>query len=335
MTCEKINRISNKVLRGVGIVITILGVVSFVPEFTKIQNFINKRIEISYALIAFIISCIICLVSFMLKNITNQAIDIKNQNNDLITENRKLREHSGETTVSSDSEIYEALKKFVENMSYVLGVQIYKCTERIVGSSIQYNITNAEYKYIRPGENVNDIRETYKINKKSLEEYRNLKKNCLSNLTQENKEICARYVGKLTTEINNAKSNKITETMINNYCFSVLTIQNMIGKEPIEINNIDKKLQERINKAKRNGFLRGIIEQDMYRFRNKRNANKDRIYITKCLDIKDCPHIFVITLEAAVMEESNYSEYMNRIGTKFYEILTNDLSIVYNDYRVS
>lgn len=312
------------------------GIYAYTPEYEWIKKYINKKFEISIIL-AFLIFIIIVLIgTTIIIKILENAIKLECDKNDLKQELFQLKNSIDKNINISDAmNVNEALKGFVSNTEHVIAAQIYKCDEKISGKTIIYTIDGVDYKYVRFGEAVNDIRETYKVNKKYLDEYRELKKSYMDNPTNEMKNKWVKYSSKLTKEINEYSGKKITDNMISKYCYLVLSIQNIIGSEPVVIENIDQELQEKIAKAKRSGFLRGIIEQDLYKFKNNRNGKKNRIYITKYLYIENYPHIFVITLDETVNNRKDFSKYLDKVGEKFYDILTNELNIVYNKYKIN
>ncbi|MDR5588534.1 hypothetical protein [Clostridium aquiflavi] len=109
----------------------------------------------------------------------------------------------------------------------------------------------------------------------------------------------------------------------------------MFGQDHVEIKSIKSDYQERIRNKKRDGFLKGIIEKEFFKFRNQRNKNKDRFYITRCIEFEKgrIPYIFVIAIGQEVTHENDYTKYLDNIGEKFYDVLTNELNLVYNDIK--
>lgn len=150
--------------------------------------------------------------------------------------------------------------------------------------------------------------------------------------SEQNKEECAQYIADLTNSINKKENGDITDSVLFDYCCLCLSIQYMVGQDHIEIRSIKNDYQERIRNKKRDGFLKGIIEKEYFKFRNQRNKNKDRFYITKCIEFEKCsvPYIFVITIGQEVTQENDYTSYLDSIGEKFYDVLTNKLNLVYN-----
>lgn len=337
MKFKRVDNICNVILWVTGVLIPLgWGIYTYTPEYEEFKKYLNKKIDISIIFIILSAIVIFFVIVTIIKNIAKNAIQLESDKNDLEQEKVQLLNCVDKNIdVRNTLRVNDALKVFVCNTKYVIAVQIYKCDELTTGNTIIYTINGVDYKYVRDGESVNDIKETYKVNSKSLDKYRNLKKAYISNPTKENKSAWAEYVSKLTEKINKRKTLNVTDTMINNYCYILLSIQNMMGEDPVTLDNIDKELQAKINRTKRSGFLRGIIEQDLYKFKNNRNEKKDRIYITKYLYIENYSHIFVITLDSAVSKKKNNAEYLDKVGEKFCDILTNDLNVVYNKYGIN
>lgn len=352
---------------GVGILAGFFGAFVYTPEYSTTKSYLEGNPTHSRLFIFIILDILggfICLILvYFLNNIIksyskidlqkkhiNKLEDIERNLNYQINlqmfENKKL-ENSLEiyrsnlnisllnTSTSTNQnnmngKINETLKTFVECYPDVLAVQIYKCTSQSNHINIIYDIREVAYKYISTSANVNDISVNYIIDRNKLEEYRKLRTTILLN-PRDNIEEVSKYIKTLISRINNEKDTEnITDDIITDYCCLVLTLQCVAGADNISIDNIDIEYQNRINSKKRNGFLRGIIEQDIYKFRNIRNEKKDRVYITKYLPIMNTPHIFVITLDPVVVEYEKYSEKINAYGQIFTDILTSDLGIVYN-----
>lgn len=157
---------------------------------------------------------IVFIGTTIIKKIVENAIKLECDKNNLEQKVFQLKNSIDKNiNVRNAMKVNESLKGFVSNTQHVIDAQIYKCYEKVSGNIITYIIDGVDYKYVRFGEAVNDIRETYKVNKKYLDRYRQLKKVIWIIL-----QIRWKANGEntlVTKEINNHKITKVTDTMIN------------------------------------------------------------------------------------------------------------------------
>ncbi|EIF6155129.1 hypothetical protein [Clostridium perfringens] len=120
---------------------------------------------------------IVFIGTTIIKKIVENAIKLECDKNNLEQKVFQLKNSIDKNiNVRNAMKVNESLKGFVSNTQHVIDAQIYKCYEKVSGNIITYIIDGVDYKYVRFGEAVNDIRETYKVNKKYLDRYRQLKK---------------------------------------------------------------------------------------------------------------------------------------------------------------
>lgn len=239
---------------------------------------------------------------------------------------------SNRLTESKKEKINPLLENFAKNYKEVISIQIYEVVSTNNKNKITYRIMPTHLKYVKGNESVNDVKESYIIDERKLNEYRKIKKLYLE---KGDEKSYTKYLNKITKRLKSKSDSEITDAIIFDYCCLTLSYQYFFGENNFEIKDIDKNFRERIDDTKRNGFLRGIIEKDFYKFTHSgRSRKNNRIYITKCLPIQNVPHIFAITMSQTVLTMNNYSEFINQVGEKFYEILKKDSDVVYNDYAV-
>lgn len=313
----------------------------YTPEYNNgTKEWLDESFEISHIFFILLCGSIVFIISIITNKFANSIEKLNDEKESLKKESLEYKYKLSQIVDSSIKNrdkysidtVNEALRDFVEGNDYVISAQIYKCKKSIRNRKITYSICDCEYKYVRDGERVNDVREIYTFDKRKLDKYRKLKENYAFN-HDKYKEECAEYIADLTKRINRKENGDVTDSVLFDYCCLCLSIQYMFGQNHTEIKSIKKEYQEKIRSERRDGFLKGIIEKDYFKFRNQRNANKDRFYITKCIEFEkySVPYIFVIAIGQEVTQESDYTSYLDDIGEKFYDVLTNKLNLVYNN----
>lgn len=300
--------------------------------------FATIRITISRALMISIVLIIVTILSGIAYLLCNKFKCLNDEYNALQDENKNLKLNLN-NVISSDIEqddkkrITASMEKLCTNNIDIIGIQLYLCSEtKISNNKICYKFIPTEYRYISNDESVNSVYETYNVNISSIKQYVHVKEKYLKN----NKQILNEYIKKLTDKLKHEYNKKITDTVINDYCFLILAYQLLLGDTQFEIKDLNMEFQDKINRTKRTGFLRGAIEQNYYTFIHYgENRKHNRIYLTNVISIRNIPHMLVIVFKPEVMKKERYNDYIERVGEKFYNILSQELKVVYNNYRIS
>lgn len=312
----------------------VFGIYALTPEF-KNNSFLFEEQKISNL-------CMGCFIVFIMLVISRTGIyvciklekfkeTIKNKDKEIDGLKNELSKFVDSNIQNNDSiKIIECMKKMCFNNNDIIGIQLYQCSEtKISKKKICYKFIPTEYRYTSNGQSLNSIYETYNIKIDSINKYTKTREKYLRG----NKQILNNYIKELTNRLRTKEANVITDTIINDYCFLVLATQLLFGDVQIEIKSLNKTFQERINNSKRTGFLRGMIEQNYYVFMHKESGIKyNRVYLTNVFDVRDIPHMFVITFRPDILQKIGYSDYIEETGIKFYNVLKDELKIVYNNY---
>jgi hypothetical protein len=344
-----LNNISKFLIWSIAVLLPIFfGIFVYTPEYNGSEkstdpkylykgikttlNFIMD-IRISRISIILIFLIILLIISIIVQNLLKEFHKL---NSELENSNQEKLNLKSDLNKLFDNNIQKDKKeKIVENMKIlrinypdIISIQIYKCTQSRKKSMIEFEIKPTKYFYTKENEVANLIHERYRISESSINEYLKCKKLYSIGKYEEFES----YMGKLKKRLNDKfikHPYNVTEAVINDYTLLTLALQLDVGDYLFTIDSLDKDFQVRINKAKRNGFLRGIIENTFYKFTHIGDSNKgNRVYITRCLNIERIPHMFVIVLQPEFLKNENYDDIANEIGEAFYSMLENDLDLV-------
>ena len=338
---KKMNDICTFVLTiCITFILAFMGLFVYTPEFLNgTKQYLDRSFYIAHSnfFIYLIILFSIILIAIGFKRIAKYILDLERQNCENVKNvddlKFKLSKSIEDKIVNNETEnIVKILERFVINNPELISVQIYEYVEMNQNHIAKFTIKPTNLKFEREGQYVNDIQECYSIDNRKLKEYYKVKNNYLTN---GNTEMYAKYMKKLSKRLNEKEQNDITDTVIFDYCCLILSYQYYFEENPFTVNDISEQYKNKINDTKRNGFLRGLIVNDFYKFTHEgRSSKNSRIYITKCLSIDNVPHIVVITLNPSVIGRTDYSDFINQIGDKFYKVLTKDSNMIYNEYVI-
>ena len=306
--------------------------------FGGYKRFLDQTINFSWLGIFITISLVLSIIFKILKEACDYLIDLDEKvvryEAEIDSLKSRINTQINENIVNDDKEkIVEIMEKYCLNNPEVIGIQLYQCRETKAGKrQICYEFLATEYSYTSNNDMINSIHEKYLVNKESISQYLKIKGKYLKG----NTEALNNYIKMLTDRLKHKETKEITNAMINDYCFLVLAFQLMLGDVQFEIEDLSRDFQDKINSKKRTGLLRGVIEQDYYKFIHTGRSDKNnRVYLTNCIDIRNTPHIVVITFKPDVVKRAKYAEVIDNIGETFCNILERDSKIVYNNYRVS
>ena len=296
------------------------------------------KITVSRALMISIILIIVTVLCGIGCLLCNKFDYLNDKYKALQDENENLKSNL-DSTISTDIEqndekrIIASMKNLCTNNIDIIGIQLYLCSEtKISNNKICYKFIPTEYRYISSDESVNSVYETYNVNINSIKQYVHVKEKYL----KDNKQVLNEYIKKLTDKLKHEYNNKITDTIINDYCFLILAYQLLLGDAQFEIKDLSREFQNKINRTKRTGFLRGAIEQNYYTFIHRgENRKHNRIYLTNIISIRNIPHMLVIVFKPEVVKKEKYNDYIEKVGEKFYNILEQELKVVYNNYKIN
>lgn len=352
---NNINNVSKTILWILGILFVLFfGIFVYTPEYNGTEGeqntysykglkiFLNTMINIPISRIMLILITI--LILFILAKIINVICEkffdlgnkLKMSENENLILKEKLDKHLDDNIEQDKkAEIIEKMKLLIINFPDIISIQIYECTKSKKNSMVEFEVKPTKYYYTKQNEVANLINERYHISESLINEYQKIK----DFYNNGNYDELEKYIKKLIDRLNNKfrkNPNNITDSIINDYSLLTLALQLDFNEVSFTIDELDTEFEKKINNAKRNGFLRGIIENTFYKFVHNGDSNKGkRIYITRCLDIENIPHMFVIVLQPSFQKNNYFDEVSNEIGETFYNMLENDLNLVYNDIKVS
>lgn len=334
-----------KVINGlIGIIIfvsTIFGVFVYSKEYNDVVKEILDRsfiLEISYLttiiIIGVLILVILCIFRGIYKQNLNYLTQIDNKNNKIL----RLKESQGSLTSSyigndSKEKILDVIDGMMSNNSDIIAIQMYECIECKHNRYITYEVKPTPYFKVQDGHQVNLIHEKYSIHQSLVKEYNDIKQK----YDNGDNESIILYIKKLTDNlIENSKEHnlKITDQIVNELSLLMLTMQNYLGQLSFKFESLDEDFIKKIDDYKRTGFLKGILNDNYCKFIHSGNSYKgQRVYVTKCLPIENRNHMFVIVLNSEVIKREKLGDYLDDIGKKFYDFLSDKTKLVYNEYN--
>lgn len=339
-----------KIIRTIVIILvfisSIFGYLTATREFNDEENGLLNTVfnnlvsfELSVLLIIIILFALFIIIAYFYLDYYEKIKFYKNKYIEIEKEKTQLSIILNKTTykdikVEKQETIINAMETFALNNEYIISVQLYKYSKSNIGRDMVIEVFPTSLKYTKNGSVANSIHERYQFKKVHLNQYEDAKNEFIN----EKYDKLENYISKLTKQFkkyDNKLPKDMNENDIAKYALLVLSLQLNFGVRDIQFNEINIKTQNYFLGAKRTGFLRSIIEDDYYSFQHEGNGHKgDRIYLTKCLSIENVPYMFVIILSPDIIKRKNSSDEISEIGKKFYEILLNDLEIVYNEYKV-
>lgn len=350
---DKISKIITWII--VTLIVIFFGIFVYTPEYNGTENnqnsmylykglktYLNKIVnfELSILMISLIILILLLIITQIIQKICGDYLNLKDNIRTIEEENLHLKEklkedYSRYNEKDKKEEIIKKMNMLMSNFSDIISIQMYECIESKKKSLIEFEIRPTKYYYTKSNEVANLIHEKYSISECSINEYLKIKEA----YNKGDYDLLEEYIKKLVTKLQNKflkNPQKITEAIINDYCLLTLALQLDFDEVAFTIDGLNSDFQKRINKAKRNGFLRGVIEKNFYKFTHLGDSNKgNRVYITRCLDIESIPHMFVIILQSSFANNEYFDDIANEIGEAFYKMLENDLDLVYNNIKIS
>jgi len=343
----------NKLIRSIKLILRIIIALSVVfavfvytPEYngdqshTGIKEFLNYKWTINFP-VSRIMTLLIVLITvygilFLVTRYLEEINRLKHYNIQSQKENQqlaiKLSQINSKLFSHTNNDILKAMETFAINNIDVISVQLYQYKIIKIKAYIRYEVIPTNMYYARNGSYTNQIFEQYDVPERLLKQYDRAKKEYFKG----NYTALEKLISKLTNELKKLdldSSVLIKESDSIKYAVLILSLQLNFGQDNLTFEELSTRIQLRLASIKRTGFLRSIIEDTFYKFQHEGDSGKGkRIYFTKCFPIENIPHLFVITLNPNVSKNKDSNQVINNIGKKFYDILSKDLKVVYNDY---
>ncbi|MGE5630885.1 MAG: hypothetical protein ACM3TR_07285 [Caulobacteraceae bacterium] len=297
--------------------------------------YLNKILTFQLSTIAAIALglALISFVVWVLLYYSDRTEKLLNRITELESERLQLSAHItslayANTNRNEKDKIVDIMETFLSNYNDIISIQLYEYNEAKISRNIHYEIKPTPYYYTSSASVANLVHEKYIIPERLLIQYKKVREM----YKEGHYDILEKYIKSLIEQLKKKEQTRhITEDAINKYVLLTLALQLDFDELSFKISELNPEFQDTLNRAKRTGFLRGIIESNYYKFCHLGDSMKGRrIYITKCFSLESKPHMFVIVLHPDVINREDYSDYIDYIGEKFYDILSKELNIVYN-----
>jgi hypothetical protein len=295
------------------------------------------QITISMLLLLFIIGYTILLILYLIKLNGNK---LNRKNNEIVALQKTIEQLSTNNTKDDrmqskqEDRVSEVIKNFIESNPDIVSVQMYKYRKNKEQDKIIYNVSPMEQWYGNTIGEVNIVNTTYRITKDVINEYNNMK---VYKIKKDTDKLLKHIEGLAKDIIKNwTNSGKVTDTIVAKYSLLQIGLNLFSSDKIINYTGLNAEILGYIRKEKRTGILCGLITQDYHIFMHEDRGNKkNRLYISKCISIKNSDCIFVIIFNNTLSNNSTGIRFIKKAGEDFYNILENDLKIVYNHYKIS
>jgi hypothetical protein len=318
--------ISSFLIWSIPIIAGIFAVFVYTPEYARENGwkaFFDNNISLSVLMFLLIIGAILYIMAWISKKLIVQLTS-NTEHNTVQVENVKGSKEM--------EKVPNVLDKFANANKEVVSIQLYKHSEVDLHNTIKYEVKPTDLWFVKTGYSTNLVHESYTIKKTYLRKFIKIKRAYLSGSYNEIEEYIAE-TSKYFKKFEGNLPNKPKEDDIAKFALLILAFQLNFGSILLKIESIDEEVFDYFISIKRTGFLRSLLEDDFYKFQHEGNSVKaDRIYITKCLPINNEQYMFVITANGNNIDKADWNQSLDKVGNKFYDVLSNELKIVKNEY---
>ncbi|MFZ3577618.1 hypothetical protein [Virgibacillus sp. DJP39] len=222
------------------------------------------------------------------------------------------------------------LDQFVNKYPYVIAVQLYHFSEQNLNRNTIFKVNFIEGTVVEDV-NINAIHQLYyKSKSRYIREFRNANRMLI---TEENPNYLLDFVLDTYSMLSKKPKSSMNEE---DACLCSLMV---LGLEILEkdyqlgiesLGNEEEKFDYLLNDY-RTGLLRGALMNDaFYTFTHTRENEKlNRQYLTRLVKVRNEETLFLIALDASVLDDEGYDNIMVDIGDGFESLLI-DLENVYN-----
>lgn len=322
-------------------------IVSFLPTIAdsnlklvgfKKFSYTGFQIRISTLLLIFISFYTVALVIYIMKHRKNkicerdsEIIELRKTIECLTEDNNKGRN----IEVKKSDRISDVIKKFIETNSEIETIQMYKYKHKLEKDKIIYDITPFDNWYGNIVGDANIVNTTYRINRSVINEYNSIKSISITGDKNKFLDRIKKLADEITKNWTSSGRNSVTDRIVENYSLLQIALNLYSSEQIIKYKGLNNEILTYIEREKRTGILCGLITQDYHVFSHEDLGSKrNRIYISKCVSINNYDCIFVIIFNKSITNKSSDIKLVKRFGEFFYNILANDLKIVYNDYKL-
>lgn len=222
------------------------------------------------------------------------------------------------------------LDQFVKKYPYVIAVQLYHLSEQNLNRNTIFKVNFIEGTVVE-NVNINAIHQLYyKSKSKYIREFRNAKRMLVK---EDNPNLLLDFVLDTYSLLSDKPKSSMDEEDAFLCSLMVLGLEMLekdyqIGVE--SLGNGEEKFDSLLNDY-RTGLLRGALMNDVfYTFTHTRENEKlNRQYLTRLVKVRNEDTLFLIALDASVLDDEGYDEILVDIGDGF-ECLLIDLENVYN-----
>ncbi|MFD2044657.1 hypothetical protein ACFSTA_08125 [Ornithinibacillus salinisoli] len=222
------------------------------------------------------------------------------------------------------------LDQFIQKHPYVIAVQIYHFQEQNMNRNTTFKINFIDGTVVEDV-NINAIHQLYYISKsKYVSDFRKARKLLIE---EDDPNKLLDFVLDTYSILNKKSSSSMNEedACLCSLMFLGLEILEKDYQLGIEsLGNSDEKIRSLLDDY-RTGLLRGALMNDaFYTFTHTRENEKlNRQYLTRLVRVRDEQTLFLIALDASVLEDEDYDNIINNIGEDFEKLLIN-LENLYN-----
>ncbi|MGL5903679.1 MAG: hypothetical protein ACRCZO_13435 [Cetobacterium sp.] len=267
----------------------------------------DKHFKHSFYIIYFLIGVI--SISIIRKIIEFYEEEIADLNEKIKDESRLIWEKYHELQkFKTDEAINKTLEEFVTNFSEVLSVQIYQYNKFYRGKDVCFKV-NHVYSYIEEASGINAIIQDYYYIKKNM--YDRL----IEAIDKESSPLLSKFISLNHNYLFKKDINKIDLYDCTNYNLLYFAFQKLLhlsNQNSIVSNLLPEDKEQKLKQFKRGGILRGILAKDYYYFNNIKDAKKNRIYVTKCIELHKKPHVVLFS----------FHNHLNIPREQIYELAT-------------
>lgn len=222
------------------------------------------------------------------------------------------------------------LDQFVKKYPYVIAVQLYHFSEQNLNRNTIFKMNFIDGTVVEDI-NINAIHQLYyKSKSRYIREFRNAKRMLIE---EDNPNFLLDFILDTYSMLSEKPKSSMNEE---DACLCSLMV---LGLEILErdyqlgiesLGNGEEKFDSLLNDY-RTGLLRGALMNDaLYTFTHTRDNEKlNRQYLTRLVKVRNEETLFLIALDASVLDDEAYDNIMVDIG-KGFESLLFDLENVYN-----
>lgn len=239
-----------------------------------------------------------------------------------------------------DTEIFNnVIKQFVEQNSYVYGIQLYSYTIKFISEKTRIKI-DYKHGFVDDCIDLNGmIQKCFEFDSKL---YQSFYKQVLR-YEKDDLETKIKNIGSFIEEYTNqlikkgqtfldksGKDEDITEEEFNKYAILLLAYQILYSSvnKSLEFDILDnlKEYEDKLKKY-RTGILRGILYDSYYVFKHdSSNGKDDRFYASIPMDVKGRKYIIIITFNKSISDIND----INELADKLINEIENSLDKCYN-----